>query len=371
MNQFVFRPTGQGLFYTGTIANGSFKFVYDCGTENEQKLLNKQIQSYWQENKRDDKQKPLLDFVVVSHLHKDHYSGLWELIKCFEVKKIYLPYLNCFTKDVLRLQLYYDLMLENASETKINTASQKLYRLMEKLCGLDDSYARSEHIGQIEYVQDKQTVRSLDDENRVWQFEFIYNKAENNKIKKLNEKCNEILQGANCTSMKEFLEKNANEVNMIAKAYKQVFGQGSAINNTSILLLHYPLSQRGALSYDNFDDFDKSGMNDYDRNLCCRCRERRVSDVTTLLTGDITFHRAIAEKMKIETVSVLQVPHHGSKANWKALRKCKIKSKIYLIPFGYGNRYRHPNINVIDDLILNKEEFYCVTQNQGFFYYID
>lgn len=75
--------------------------------------------------------------------------------------------------------------------------------------------------------------------------------------------------------------------------------------------------------------------------------------------------------MKIETVSVLQVPHHDSKANWKALRKCKIKSKIYLIPFGYGNRYRHPNINEIYDLIFNKEEFYCVTKNQGFFYYID
>ena len=46
MNKFVFRPVGQGLFYTGSLNCGRFNFVYDCGTENRQKLIKKEIENY-------------------------------------------------------------------------------------------------------------------------------------------------------------------------------------------------------------------------------------------------------------------------------------------------------------------------------------
>lgn len=36
MNQFVFRPVRQGLFYTGSLLNYRYNFVYDCGTDNKQ-----------------------------------------------------------------------------------------------------------------------------------------------------------------------------------------------------------------------------------------------------------------------------------------------------------------------------------------------
>ena len=80
MNKFVFRSVGQGLFYTGSLLNGSYNFVYDCGNDN-QKILNKEIQIYQDEINNNCKKKPQIDFVVISHLHKDHYSGLFELVK--------------------------------------------------------------------------------------------------------------------------------------------------------------------------------------------------------------------------------------------------------------------------------------------------
>lgn len=58
-------------------------------------------------------------------------------------------------------------------------------------------------------------------------------------------------------------------------------------------------------------------------------------------------------------------------AKAKANCRYKINNQVYVIPFGYGNRHKHPNVEVINDLISNNEEFYCATQTQGFVYFID
>jgi hypothetical protein len=43
MNTFKFHSVGQGLFYTGSIADGGLNFVYDCGTESSQEFINKAV----------------------------------------------------------------------------------------------------------------------------------------------------------------------------------------------------------------------------------------------------------------------------------------------------------------------------------------
>ncbi len=68
---------------------------------------------------------------------------------------------------------------------------------------------------------------------------------------------------------------------------------------------------------------------------------------------------------------VLQVPHHGSESNWLAWRGTSINSQIYVIPFGLGNRYRHPHTDTIDDLTLSHKHIQLVNQIQDFEYYID
>ena len=46
MNDFYFWPVGQGLFYTEYLQNGKFNFVYDCGTENKEDLIEIQINNF-------------------------------------------------------------------------------------------------------------------------------------------------------------------------------------------------------------------------------------------------------------------------------------------------------------------------------------
>ena len=75
MNSFKFYPVGQGLFYSGSLFGGAYHFVYDCGTESLQKYLNNAINSYTQELRRTTDE-AIIEFVVISHLHEDHFSGL-------------------------------------------------------------------------------------------------------------------------------------------------------------------------------------------------------------------------------------------------------------------------------------------------------
>ena len=372
MNKFVFRPVGQGLFYTGSLLNGRYNFVYDCGTDNGQYLLNEEIQYYQYEMDHISEGKPKIDFVVISHLHKDHYIGLYKLVQKFRIRKIYLPYLFC-SNDVLRLYFYYDLIIDNEQSENLEE-NLILYRLIASLYGLDDSDFYREYIDEKDPIRESKTAEYYDNNNVYWKFKFIYNKFDSNKVDLVNERCKVFLENSHCNNMEEFIERNKGNIDLIAQAYKEVFGR-NVLNNTSIVLLHYPAEERNYLSYCSFNKFMHRRILCYRHRICCRCMQERPSDATTLLTGDIKFNDMIATEVqrdiKCRRVSVLQVPHHGAEENWKAFCQHNINSEIYVIPFGYGNNYKHPSKEVINYLIRNDKELYCATQNQGFVYYID
>lgn len=378
MNKFVFRPVGQGLFYTGSLLNYNYNFVYDCGTENCQKIINQEILKYKKEVVK-YASKPLLDFVVISHLHNDHYSGLFELIKNFKVKKIYLPYLNFYTSDVLRLYLFYDLFVDNNRDENQFDYSMTLYRLLESLYGLSNDNLYREYFGDFEYIESAKIVECQYGDKSYWEFKFLYNKAKESKINEINNNCKILLNNAKCTSMEEFIKQNEKNIDVIAAAYKHIFGKGNSLNNTSIILLHYPTEERKYLKYCNYDNYE------YGKPHYCICEKCKYNDLfmcahlrssygITLLTGDVLINKATAEELKqcvaYKDLTIMQVPHHGSLANWNAVCKYSIVSDIYIIPFGYGNHYGHPHVRVIDDLMSKLNEFYCVTQKQGYIYCI-
>ena len=76
MNYFKFHPIGQGLFYTGSLLYNSYNFVYDCGGHSGQEYIDNSIEQYKNSMARCNQQKPDIDFVVISHLHEDHYNGI-------------------------------------------------------------------------------------------------------------------------------------------------------------------------------------------------------------------------------------------------------------------------------------------------------
>ena len=68
--------------------------MYDCGTyyDKDKKLLNKKICTCFSED--------TIDALFISHFHKDHISGIPELIKKYTIKLVFLPF---FTKEELIL----------------------------------------------------------------------------------------------------------------------------------------------------------------------------------------------------------------------------------------------------------------------------
>ncbi len=90
MNIFNFNAVGQGLFYTGSLMHGTYNFVFDCGTENKKQYIENNIDRFIG-SIGDGETPPDIEFVVISHLHTDHFSGLQYLLNKSNVKRLYLP----------------------------------------------------------------------------------------------------------------------------------------------------------------------------------------------------------------------------------------------------------------------------------------
>ncbi len=113
-----FHPVGQGLFSAGRLAIGprdfDFQWVYDCGTTSTQCLVQKAINRF---DGRRHRRK--LDLVTISHFHKDHISGIVDLLKKVGTHDLMLPwaplwhrlalgYLHGLTPDDPDFEFYID-----------------------------------------------------------------------------------------------------------------------------------------------------------------------------------------------------------------------------------------------------------------------
>jgi hypothetical protein len=99
--EFKFHNVGQGLFYTGKLeyGNASFNFVYDCGSEKEslvKKAIDREFRCFRGNN--------YIDLLIISHLHKDHTSGIPHLLKRTKVGTVILPYLTPIERLIVALE---------------------------------------------------------------------------------------------------------------------------------------------------------------------------------------------------------------------------------------------------------------------------
>ena len=150
------------------------------------------------------------------------------------------------------------------------------------------------------------------------------------------------------------------------------------------MLVHYPLYLNAEAIYPSriffksFSEYKKRYLHYWWRHYD-EFRFYRAVDTScitsTILTGDAMIDavmaRYIQKALNGRKSLVLQVPHHGSRDNWKAVQDNNIEADINIIPVGYGNRHKHPHKETIDSLIKNNKTFYCVTQSKSFIYSID
>lgn len=93
------------------------------------------------------------------------------------------------------------------------------------------------------------------------------------------------------------------------------------------------------------------------------------------MTGDACFNNKLISLLSKEinhsTIFLAQVPHHGAKAEWEKFEKGNFKVQKYVISFGLGNSYHHPNKETVDSILSKVLSLISVTQNDGYIYWID
>ena len=378
MNYFKFHSVGQGLFYSGSLANGTYNFVYDCGTESSKHYLNNAIDGYVNELKYNS-HNPSIDFVVISHLHADHFNGLYELSKKAHINKVYLPYLGKH-KSIIKIILYKTLVMdENIEDDNSNEFKNLAYRVACQLYGVDGEHyfpnIREAAFLGVEpnsldeegfcYSQqvDKLTIGTKD----YWEFIFINKTISSEKLKKLLDNLKREINDFENKSLEEII-KTDDGLKTIASAYKKTFGKNQ--NITSTLLYHYPLyTETRWLRRMHY--FRKYGW-------CCDLHNDFVNRRETLLAGDAEFPKKFTEELEelIKTgllkqeLGILQVPHHGAKANWDKFAKTRIMAKNYVVSFGLGNKYKHPSIGVVNDILSMEGKLWEINQASSFEYFI-
>ncbi len=395
MNEFKFHKVGQGLFYTGSLAHRTYNFVYDCGTDSKQQNLSLAIDSYVRDLSHRRSYKPKINFVVLSHLHRDHFSGLYKLAQQTNIAKVYLPYLGA-DSDFVSFVLFYVVFISNRDSDVNREELYTLYQFMLYLYRIEErgDFPQIESVfleerAELFLNKDGFTYSTHEEDvcvekQQYWKFVFVSSSMPNDKIEMLNNRVCGLLNDYNVTSIRELIAF-PNGIDEIAEIYKRVFNHNKGsklLNNISIVLMHYPVFDHPKVLIADDEDcryFDKPMLAYKNRRICCLngfcLHTKMLRSPLSILTGDIMLNDALKQIILSQMCmplgsgcGVLQVPHHGAKDSWNAWGF--IDSEVCVIPFGLGNRYGHPHAQTIENILKTENTIRLVTQIQDFIYYI-
>lgn len=392
MNYFEFKHVGQGLFYTGTIMN-EYNFVFDCGSSNDIGYIKKEINNMKLPNGSHN-----INFVVISHLHNDHFNGLPLLLAKFKIDKVYLPYLG---EDKTLIQFILAKEILGAGLEVQYT--RRLYSLMCCLYGIDlevDNFTYREeyipHVDFLGYIQrnndmlnnkigygyrkylkdsDKEVTKSYEEkeEHFLWKFVFINRTFSNKKMRHASEVINNyfVRFSDDGKVTPEVIHRTVKSkvstlggLKELENVYSNAFGGNK--NITSTILIHYPKMNSSGMMIGTYEDvYSRWSLSE----------SFRADGNITVLTGDAEFNRDMVKVvdlfLKGRQGGLLQVPHHGSYSNWKMLKNIPNKFSAFIIPVGH-NGYGHPDEKISDDIYRIKCKPYinCATEVKGIYYYI-
>lgn len=398
MNIFNFNAVGQGLFYTGSLMHGTYNFVFDCGTENKKQYIENNIDRFIG-SIGDGETPPDIEFVVISHLHTDHFSGLQYLLNKSNVKRLYLPYLgeDRLVKICSLALSILSRALGNDDGTREENYFIEQFAFMCELYGVDDEYSESRGHSQSVVFIPKEGKHKASDEGRYyfrkdftaganndyWRFVLLESGVDGEKLELLKKRLEKAFGDLSVYDVIEAFKKDKNIIAELKKIYESVFGEGNDLNLTSILLLHEPLYKSPVAVRHDKSAAEYNLMHyAYDRRAnfyepCYYCYNNLLTSVAgaTLLTGDALIDGCLADEIRLSlgkgSIYCLQVPHHGSENNWQAIVNHKISAQIYVIPFGYGNRHKLPHVSTVDYFEEKNLTYYCATQEKQFVYLID
>ncbi len=394
LNTFDFKPIGHGLFYTGSLLQGQYNFVFDCGTLNDREILEYQVEKYvYSLRSFYSSKKPTIDFVVISHLHIDHYKGLYFLLQKCDVKKIYLPYLGDDNYYLIRNTLLFSIygnINELEDEDKDDDENYNLFSFMGTLYGVDRNDKFINYREKVTFINEQSNAEqrivgdklytTLTDyfelnDKKYWQFSFIQSSVKLDKLYLLNKELKNAFGQLNNRQLIDNLRNDNNTVTKIKEIYESVFGTGNKLNLTSIMLVHFPLYLPKCCIFPR-KYYIEEFITKFNLGIIRQSNLRPTTNcIVSLLTGDAKFDSIIASEIKSiisnREILMLQVPHHGSKENWNTVLNSNIKAYINVITCKCGSGHKLPHPSTIDYMIQNSVKYVLVTQVRAFRYTID
>lgn len=335
-NEFIFYPVGHGLFYAGILHDLGFSFVYDCGTRTKGVDLRYYIGHL---SKRCNKP---LDFVAISHFHKDHYSGIDDLLNIIDAKYIFTPYIS--TNRIVRLTVLAAIM------SILGYSGSNILKILDVLEKQDELEWQVEEEENYSFFGAKHTLTL-----NGWRFVFLSKMISPTKEQALNKSINLLTQNG-AVSLQSLIR--AKSINKIKSAYEKVFGKGNTLNETSLIMLHYPLPMPT-----NYEVF----VND----CCFSACSYRFFEPTTLMTGDAKIDGYIASTIYSfvnDEIGIIQVPHHGSYSNWTSMdSNLNVKYALYLVGKGITQKVSKISTTLKE---LADKEYNIVDEKHGYVYWI-
>lgn len=326
VGKFMFHPVGHGLFYSGTIKNcndnNHFSFVYDCGGCNPN-IINSAIENADLPS--------TINLLIISHFHEDHINGVLKLKNKHKIETVILPYLDPTSKNIYMTYL--------ASKNN-DLSGSKLKDLENFICDPVNFFSKDTKVffisNDVKSEESKPPKGELDfdwlncipdNENKVpgnasygskeWSFHFFMPKTTTND---------------KFIELQEFFENNHIEPNNVMKTeerweiIKNKVKKFNLNNNISNLVCAHGPTENVSIQTICNNKFIPSELFDHCWEYDCWCYShyRYWHDGNIgfqFLTGDAEIDKQddfIKNYQSDLRKSILfQVPHHGSKANWK------------------------------------------------------
>lgn len=366
-------PIGQGGFYSETFTDGGnseiFNAVYDCGSETGNDTINKYLGRYIPNTKP----KKCINAVFISHLHNDHVNGLDYLLSNANVTYLFLPQL---TPDVVIEAYLYNGIKSGSTSNTANLCILKLLQneynnakiIQIKELNEDEQFYRNEN-DPIPIDNDGALRNNLYDSGTVFTITPRVHSREGKSYKWLYIPFNSPFKSKKGHISQDSLFASAIDANgeIDFQLLKEIVESCSAKTIYGLYSSYFGRYNHNSYSMTLFSGIEESGISDCMsircNNFFCRCH---CFDHTPnfLYTGDFEPNRKIVKRTFVElmrerleslnlwdTISGIQVPHHGSRNN--------INNELYhwpcvgYISAGSKNRHGHPNVDTLINIRKN------------------
>ncbi|MBS0588137.1 MAG: hypothetical protein JSS37_09380 [Proteobacteria bacterium] len=370
--QIDFHAVGQGLFTSGEIHHNKsiFRWVYDCGTSSQRKLINDKVSSLIPNG---DKK---LDLVAISHFDQDHINGLITLLGSYEVDTLLLPTLTLEQRLLIGLR------------TKIQSSSQIMHFLVNPISFLSKPHFYikrvilvPESIGTVSPIEpplldtpfptltgDFESVESDTDPPSSRSFtlhqlkpggrlvtgsffefvpyndSYVWSKVTKSFTAAVRRFKTQLLSQSN-------KEMRINAIKELRKIYDSNFGNNSmARNMISMFMFAGPIVNHPNQCIVMF----QTGSTDHFL-FQSKLHNRKCS----LYTGDgyldnkirLDALKSYYGKQRLERLQCFQVMHHGARTSWHPGVAQSLKPFFSVFSSDPNNKLGHPHADVVRDFL--------------------